>query len=299
MTSFASAGLFSHVPRGDFAVTQDAYGLPPEQDGYSIARFHSGKGRNDFCCEGVYSQFAIGMVLAGAFEYKSGAQAGLAVPGAIIFANRSQEFHCRHLTDDGHHRLVIFLDENLIRSVVAAAGRRRFPATSLIAPSAITTRALGAVARMLAAPPEARFEEIVALVETCLAADRNRLPGRKAGGRERDRVVATVRYINDHFTDDCSLDRLAAIAGVSKYRFARAFREVTGETAAQYVANRRLSAAATRLAASHDPVSAVAFECGFNDISYFNARFRATFGAPPSKWRMRRGAYRSAVHNPG
>jgi AraC family transcriptional regulator len=43
--------------------------------------------------------------------------------------------------------------------------------------------------------------------------------------------------------------------------------------------------AARRLATSKDPVLAVALDSGFGDLSTFNARFRATFGMTPSKYR--------------
>lgn len=299
MTNLSSLDPFNSVQQGDAAVSSDAYGLQPTRDGYRLARFFSGKGCNDVRCQGVYSQTAIGVVLAGAFEYKSGSQTGIAVPGSLIFANRSEEFHCRYLTEEGNRRLAIFLDDSILQSAGAHANSGRDIVPSLLAPSVDTTRALGAIARMVAGPPEDQLEDVFSLIETCFTADWDHRPGAGASEREIARVIAVVRYINDHFTDDCSLDRLAAIAAVSKFRFARTFREITGETIAQYVANKRLSAAATRLVSSAEPISNIALECGFNDISYFNARFRAAFGTPPSKWRAARGAYRSAVHSPG
>ena len=75
---------------------------------------------------------------------------------------------------------------------------------------------------------------------------------------------------------------LATVAGMNRFSFAKRFRAVTGETANQYVINRRLSAAATRLAASRAPIAEIAYEVGFNDLSYFDSCFRSAFGCPPS-----------------
>jgi AraC-like DNA-binding protein len=100
-------------------------------------------------------------------------------------------------------------------------------------------------------------------------------------------VLEAVRYINARFTEPCPLDTLAAVAGMNRFRFAKQFRAVTGETARQYVINRRLSAAATRLAETKAPIAEVAYELGFNDISHFDACFRSAFGCPPSVWRRR------------
>jgi AraC-like DNA-binding protein len=58
----------------------------------------------------------------------------------------------------------------------------------------------------------------------------------------------------------------------------------------QYVLRTRLYRAAVRLRGSNDPVSAIAFDAGFNDLSTFNRRFRRVMGANPSAYRMRVGA---------
>jgi AraC family transcriptional regulator len=45
--------------------------------------------------------------------------------------------------------------------------------------------------------------------------------------------------------------------------------------------------AAVRLATSSEPVSAIAFETGFGDLSTFNGRFRDVFGMSPTVYRKR------------
>jgi AraC-like DNA-binding protein len=105
---------------------------------------------------------------------------------------------------------------------------------------------------------------------------------------DRRRVIEAARYINVHFARPCTLDALASCAGMSRFHFARRFRAVTGETAAQYVLNRRLSAVASELLATARPVSDIAYDAGFGDLSYFHARFKAAFGSPPGAWRRMR-----------
>jgi AraC family transcriptional regulator len=41
-----------------------------------------------------------------------------------------------------------------------------------------------------------------------------------------------------------------------------------------------------RLRRSHEPVAAIAFEMGFNDLSTFNRRFRRLMGSTPSAYRV-------------
>jgi AraC family transcriptional regulator len=43
--------------------------------------------------------------------------------------------------------------------------------------------------------------------------------------------------------------------------------------------------AAVRLRRSDDPISTIAFDTGFSDLSTFNRRFRRLWGMSPSAWR--------------
>jgi AraC-like DNA-binding protein len=45
--------------------------------------------------------------------------------------------------------------------------------------------------------------------------------------------------------------------------------------------------AAERLEATATPIAEIAFDVGFNDISYFYHCFRTAFGCTPLQWRAR------------
>jgi AraC-like DNA-binding protein len=55
----------------------------------------------------------------------------------------------------------------------------------------------------------------------------------------------------------------------------------------QFVLRTRLHRAAVRLRRSDDPISVIAFDAGFNDLSTFNRRFRRVIGASPGDFRAR------------
>lgn len=105
----------------------------------------------------------------------------------------------------------------------------------------------------------------------------------RAAEARRVRDVAAV--IDARPAEALSLSDLAGLAGLSRYHFIRAFRAATGETPRQYQIAARLRAAADRLVDTRAPITEIALDVGFNDISHFNATFRRAFGTSPRAWR--------------
>ncbi|HYU13514.1 MAG TPA: helix-turn-helix transcriptional regulator [Stellaceae bacterium] len=88
-----------------------------------------------------------------------------------------------------------------------------------------------------------------------------------------------------------SLGEVAGRLGISP-RSVQALFEADGTTFSRFVLEERLLRAyrllTGRLSAGRS-VTAVAFEVGFNDLSYFNRTFRRRFGLTPSEARAARG----------
>jgi AraC-like DNA-binding protein len=76
------------------------------------------------------------------------------------------------------------------------------------------------------------------------------------------------------------------MAQLSPYHFLRTFRAVTGVTPHQWLLRARLRDAAEQLATTRTPVTNVALDVGFDDLSNFTRSFRAEFGTSPRQYRM-------------
>lgn len=276
--------------REDVSPPLHAYGLTPGQGGYRLADLRSTANPDGQLSEGVYSEFAVALVLGGAFEYAGEAGKATAVPGSFVFANRSEGFTCRHLSAEPNRRLVLFLAGEMIEAAAEDLPARSARLPQSVAPPSRLTPGVSAGMLRIARGSADSEEAALAIVESAFRGGDQPVATETASARIRRPILDTVRHINAHFAEPCTLDDLAAIAGLSRFRFARRFRAVTGETANQYVLNRRLSAAALRLAATRDPVTEIAYGTGFNDLSYFYARFRAAFGAAPGTWRRAHAA---------
>jgi AraC-like DNA-binding protein len=75
-------------------------------------------------------------------------------------------------------------------------------------------------------------------------------------------------------------------------RFVQRLFEMEGTTFTEYVLSRRIARAHGMLTDpryAREKISAVAYDCGFGDISYFNRTFRRHYGAAPSEVRAQAG----------
>lgn len=99
------------------------------------------------------------------------------------------------------------------------------------------------------------------------------------------RLRRAVTHIRDNLGDDLSLDTLAAEAGMTGDRFARAFKSATGDTPLQYVISARIEAAAVLLTTTDLPVAEVAYRVGYADAARFGQQFRRRMGTTPAAYR--------------
>ncbi len=90
-----------------------------------------------------------------------------------------------------------------------------------------------------------------------------------------------IDYIEEHLTDNLSLELIAQYAGVSDYHFRKIFFYLSGLTLNEYIKNRRLSEANKDLL-SGDKVTEVAFKYGYQSVDGFTRAFKKWSGILPS-----------------
>ena len=92
-------------------------------------------------------------------------------------------------------------------------------------------------------------------------------------------------YIDRHYARPLTVERLAALAGVSPFHFIRAFRAATGLTPHQYLRNRRIDRAKELLVTTAMPVTEVCDAVGFQSLGSFSSLFRRLTGETPAGYR--------------
>ncbi len=107
----------------------------------------------------------------------------------------------------------------------------------------------------------------------------------KPTASERRRAVEAALWIEDNAAEPIDLQAAARQAGLSPFHFLRVFTKVTGVTPHQYLLRTRLRRAARLLARDELPVTEVALESGFADLSNFVRTFRRAAGVSPGRFR--------------
>jgi AraC-like DNA-binding protein len=102
------------------------------------------------------------------------------------------------------------------------------------------------------------------------------------GGLRAVRLKAVLTILQRRFAEpDFSAQKLAAEAGLSE-RYVNELLYEAGASFTTRLNELRIRKAADLLARKAGRISDIAFECGFNDLSYFNRCFRRRFGLTPT-----------------
>ena len=94
------------------------------------------------------------------------------------------------------------------------------------------------------------------------------------------RFKEIIAYLNNHFTEDLSLDSLAKKFYISKYHLCHSFHHETGLTVYQYLTQKRLLLA-KELLTTGKTISEVAELAGFSSYSSFYRAYTNEFGISP------------------
>ena len=102
-------------------------------------------------------------------------------------------------------------------------------------------------------------------------------------------VTRALRLIADGALDDGKVEALAARLGIGGRQLRRLFAQHLGASPVDVARARRVHFARALIDDTDLPITAVALSAGFASIRQFNHAVRATFGAPPTALRRRRG----------
>jgi AraC-like DNA-binding protein len=100
-----------------------------------------------------------------------------------------------------------------------------------------------------------------------------------------NRINRVYALIAEKYMDEVSLEQAAELASMTVPAFCRLFKRLTGKTFTQFLNEYRISKSVQLLITQDQPISEVAFACGYNSLSYFNRQFRKVTGHKPTNYR--------------
>lgn len=105
------------------------------------------------------------------------------------------------------------------------------------------------------------------------------------GGLSGYKLRRVKEFIDENLEEDLSLASLAAVADLSQFHFARAFRRTTGFTPQQFLMQQRIELAKELLAKNDLPIVEISLRTGFKNQSHFTTLFRKYTKFTPKLWR--------------
>lgn len=101
-----------------------------------------------------------------------------------------------------------------------------------------------------------------------------------------DRKIDLPYFMETNFTQNMSLEEMAKLTGRSISTFKKEFGSLFDVPPQKWLVNRRLEHAHYLLKKTKEPVSAIAYQIGFENISHFSRAYRLKYGATPTEARI-------------
>lgn len=108
----------------------------------------------------------------------------------------------------------------------------------------------------------------------------------KEKSMEKSRII--IKYVEEHYQEPLSIERMAELTQFSQSHFMKFFKNTFGMSFNSYLNEYRLTMASRLLLASGDSILDVAAATGFENLSYFNRRFKGKFGMTPREFRKKK-----------
>ncbi|HEY5917616.1 MAG TPA: response regulator, partial [Chryseolinea sp.] len=109
------------------------------------------------------------------------------------------------------------------------------------------------------------------------------LPMKSSDARFLEKAISIVheQIGNSEF----DITQFSSSMNLSRTHLHKKLKVITDQSPSEFVRNLRLQRAAQLLAAGTDQVSVIAFDTGFNNLSYFTRMFRAKYGVSPTEFK--------------
>lgn len=103
--------------------------------------------------------------------------------------------------------------------------------------------------------------------------------------RDNERMKKVYDFLIKNFTNDIQFHQIADLAGMNPNAFCRFFKSQTQKSLTQFINEMRIGHACKLLIENDVPISQIAYECGYNNVSNFNHFFKVIKNVSPTEYR--------------
>ena len=109
----------------------------------------------------------------------------------------------------------------------------------------------------------------------------------KRSNADLQRLEHIYSYVASNYQHTITIDEIAASVGLTGNSLCRFFKRVTGKTLTSFIHQFRVSIAKEGLRDGKANISEIAFRCGYNDLTFFNRKFKSNTGMTPTAYRKK------------
>ena len=109
-----------------------------------------------------------------------------------------------------------------------------------------------------------------------------------------DKLNTVFDFLDEHYMEDITLEKVSDVAGFSKFHFSRLFKQCSGYNFYDYLCYRRIKSAESLLLKPGLSVTEIALQSGFSSLSTFNRTFKRFKNCTPSEYR---NLYNKSLHS--
>ncbi len=109
------------------------------------------------------------------------------------------------------------------------------------------------------------------------------LPMKSSDERFLDKAISVV--YNQMSNSEFDITQFSSAMNLSRTHLYKKLKVITDQSPSEFIRNLRLQRAAELLAAGTDQVSLIAYDTGFNNLSYFTRAFKNKYGVPPTEYK--------------
>ncbi|MCD7847267.1 MAG: AraC family transcriptional regulator [Oscillospiraceae bacterium] len=266
-----------------------------ESGTYNIENVNSGRSHQSLKFH-FHEVYEIYLFLSGNITYHGEAVSKKLERGDLILCS-PYSFHCSQLMGEcDYERIVINIDRSALQAIctketdlskcfdvagssinlykLSESETAKFVKISDMLSSEIETGGYGSDAMI-----NAYLTELMVLINRHTSAE----IVNPSGSGMPDIVLNTLNYINEHLTEDVSLDAISKALHHNSDYISRKFRESTLLTISQYTTAKRIILAEKLLIQGSTPTDAC-FSSGFNNYTHFGRTFKAVTGYSPREF---------------